>query len=86
MVRIRFIWNLGHRASQLAARYNYSQLQLKRIFHTIILLIHISHKLGSLMHWLTTTLSLTDIPIPNDRIFDGINLLPALLNNITVER
>jgi len=38
------------------------------------------------MDWFTTALSLANIPVPSDRAIDGINLLPALLNNTIVDR
>ncbi|XP_065888604.1 N-acetylgalactosamine-6-sulfatase-like isoform X1 [Dysidea avara] len=46
----------------------------------------VSHQLGSLMDWFTTALAVADIPVPHDRLIDGINLLPALVNNTIVDR
>lgn len=38
------------------------------------------------MDWFTTALSMANLPIPNDREIDGINLLPVLVNNTIVDR
>jgi len=38
------------------------------------------------MDWFTTALAVADIPVPNDRPIDGINLLTALVNNTIVDR
>ena len=38
------------------------------------------------MDWFTTALSLANIPVPNDRVIDGIDLLPTLVNNTIMDR
>jgi len=38
------------------------------------------------MDWFTTALVVANITVPNDRPIDGINLLPALVNNTIVDR
>ena len=38
------------------------------------------------MDWFTTALSLANISTPTDRAIDGIDLLPALLNNTIIDR
>ena len=40
----------------------------------------------SLMDIFTTVLKLADIEPPSDRIIDGINLLPVLLENEKIDR
>ncbi|XP_065191595.1 N-acetylgalactosamine-6-sulfatase-like [Sycon ciliatum] len=46
----------------------------------------ISHQLGNLMDWFSTSLDLAGIELPQDRIIDGISLAPALFNNTPVDR
>ncbi|XP_064390992.1 N-acetylgalactosamine-6-sulfatase-like [Halichondria panicea] len=44
------------------------------------------HQLGSLMDWFSTALDIAGIPQPNDRIIDGISLLPVLRDGKTIPR
>lgn len=43
--------------------------------------MQVTHQIGSVMDIFTTALSVADIDPPSDRIIDGQNLLPALLND-----
>jgi len=38
------------------------------------------------MDWFTAALAVANIPVPNDRTIDGINLLPAVVNDTIVDR
>ena len=40
----------------------------------------VTHQLGSIMDLFTTSLSLAGVKLPDDRKYDGINLLPVLMN------
>ena len=46
----------------------------------------VSHQLGSLMDWFSTALDLAGIKEPDDRIIDGISLLPLLVNGTHTDR
>merc|ERR1712168_1256538 len=46
----------------------------------------VSHQLGTLMDLFSTFISLAGSKIPQDRIIDGIDLTPVLLNQATIER
>lgn len=46
----------------------------------------VSHQLGSIMDLFTTSLSLAGLEPPSDRVIDGLNLLPAMLQGQLMER
>ena len=46
----------------------------------------VSHQLGSLMDWFSTALDLAGISKPEDRIIDGISLLPLFMNGTETNR
>lgn len=45
-----------------------------------------SHQLGSVMDLFTTSLSLAGLEPPSDRVIDGLNLLPAMLQGKLMDR
>ena len=49
-------------------------------------MMKVLHQLGSLMDWFSTALDIAGIPQPNDRIIDGISLLPVLRDGKTIPR
>ena len=46
----------------------------------------VSHHLGSMMDWYSTALDLAGIKQPDDRIIDGMSLLPLLINGTETDR
>lgn len=46
----------------------------------------VSHQLGSVMDLFTTSLSLAGLEPPSDRVIDGLDLLPSLLQGQLVDR
>ncbi|XP_023616842.1 N-acetylgalactosamine-6-sulfatase isoform X3 [Myotis lucifugus] len=46
----------------------------------------VSHQLGSIMDLFTTSLSLAGLEPPSDRVIDGLDLLPAMLQGQLMER
>ncbi|KAF6288105.1 galactosamine (N-acetyl)-6-sulfatase [Rhinolophus ferrumequinum] len=46
----------------------------------------VSHQLGSVMDLFTTSLSLAGLEPPSDRVIDGLNLLPAMLQGKLMDR
>ncbi|CAI8014345.1 N-acetylgalactosamine-6-sulfatase [Geodia barretti] len=46
----------------------------------------VSHQLGSMMDWFSTALDLAEIKEPDDRIIDGMSLLPILVNGTVTDR
>nr|KAF6318469.1 galactosamine (N-acetyl)-6-sulfatase [Pipistrellus kuhlii] len=46
----------------------------------------VSHQLGSIMDLFTTSLSLAGLEPPGDRVIDGLDLLPAMLQGQLMER
>ena len=46
----------------------------------------VSHQLGSMMDWFTTALDLAGIKPPDDRVIDGISLLPLFMNGTEADR
>lgn len=53
---------------------------------TFVVLIQVSHQVGSLMDLYTTFIDLAEVSMPTDRIIDGISLRASLLNNTNVQR
>lgn len=49
-------------------------------------LFQVSHQLGSIMDLFTTSLSLAGLELPRDRVIDGLDLLPAMLQGQRMER
>ncbi|XP_007531961.1 N-acetylgalactosamine-6-sulfatase [Erinaceus europaeus] len=46
----------------------------------------VSHQLGSVMDLFTTSLALAGLELPQDRVIDGLNLLPAMLQGQLIDR
>ena len=46
----------------------------------------VSHQLGSMMDWFSTALDLAGIKKPDDRIIDGISLVPLFVNGTVTDR
>lgn len=46
----------------------------------------VSHQLGSIMDLFTTSLSLAGLELPSDRVIDGLDLLPAMLQGQLMDR
>lgn len=46
----------------------------------------VSHQLGSIMDLFTTSLSLAGLEPPSDRVIDGLDLLPSMLQGQLVDR
>ena len=46
----------------------------------------VSHQVGSMMDLFTTSLALAEIPTPDDRVIDGIDLSDVLKSNDEVDR
>lgn len=46
----------------------------------------VSHQLGSIMDLFTTSLSLAGLKPPSDRVIDGLDLLPNMLQGHTMDR
>lgn len=46
----------------------------------------VNHQLGSIMDLFTTSLSLAGLEPPSDRVIDGFNLLPAMLQGKLTDR
>ncbi|KAK7801805.1 hypothetical protein U0070_027526 [Myodes glareolus] len=55
---------------------------LKGVLH----LFQVSHQLGSIMDLFTTSLSLAGLNPPSDRVIDGLNLLPTMLQGHVMDR
>lgn len=52
----------------------------------VLLLFQVSHQLGSIMDLFTTSLSLAGLNPPSDRVIDGLNLLPTMLQGHVMDR
>lgn len=46
----------------------------------------VSHQLGSMMDWFSTALDLAGVKQPDDRIIDGISLVPLFVNGTETNR
>lgn len=46
----------------------------------------VSHQLGSIMDLFTTSLSLAGLKPPSDRVIDGLDLLPTMLQGHIIDR
>uniref|UniRef100_A0A8C9S0G7 N-acetylgalactosamine-6-sulfatase n=1 Tax=Scleropages formosus TaxID=113540 RepID=A0A8C9S0G7_SCLFO len=46
----------------------------------------VSQQLGNIMDLFTTSLALAGLPVPEDRIIDGLDLSPVLLNSSLIDR
>ena len=46
----------------------------------------VSHQLGSMMDWYSTALDIAGIKEPDDRIIDGMSLLPLFINGKEKDR
>lgn len=55
-------------------------------FTQTVVLIQVSHQVGSLMDLYTTFIDFAEVGIPTDRIIDGISLRASLLNNTNLQR
>lgn len=48
--------------------------------------LQVSHQLGTVMDLFTTSLALAGLAAPSDRIIDGLDLTPVLLNSTLIDR
>ncbi|KAI1889921.1 hypothetical protein AGOR_G00167890 [Albula goreensis] len=46
----------------------------------------VSYQLGNVMDLFTTSLALAGLPVPGDRVIDGLDLTPVLLNSSIIDR
>lgn len=53
---------------------------------SVVVLIQVSHQVGSLMDMYTTFVDFAEVAMPTDRVIDGISLRASLLNNTNVQR
>lgn len=77
----RKIWGSSPQAPAL--KHHLVRMEcLKGVLHPF----QVSHQLGSIMDLFTTSLSLAGLKPPSDRVIDGLDLLPTMLQGQMIDR
>lgn len=88
MWQISMCWSMcahlqtQRRVSRLQPSNTICSGSLKGVLHPF----QVSHQLGSIMDLFTTSLSIAGLKPPSDRIIDGLDLLPTMLQGHVMDR